>query len=326
MTIRGTCDSCGKAYRLPSGGRAYSCKACGGTVRAEAAEPEAEELVDLPPDAHHVTAREHRERIDAIHRAAARRTRLVYGGVLVVVLAVAIGYELTRRAPVQAAEGVARDLEAGTAELVQAWNAGDVAALVRAYHPQGREEFRARLQRVIENRGWTDGFVPARPAGASLVEGTTDRPVKATTLLACGEDELRVRCSLQFEPLHERWYVYHVDISPPPLAPTLARFRAAWEQSSPQALAPLFPPDDAQKLTALVERKARELGWSPTFPALGEATTTGEEELRRATERVPGLKVESVLPVPDGALKLRWQYRAEPDTWYVAAVTFPQGE
>jgi hypothetical protein len=326
MTIRGTCDSCRKAYRLPSGGRTYACKVCGGTVRAEGAEPAPEELVDLPPDAHHVTAREHRDRIDASHRAAARKSRLIYGLVVAAVLAVAIGFQFTRRGPVQAAEGVARDLDAGTVELVQAWNAGDVAALVRAYHPQGREDFRERLQRVIANRGWTDGFAPARPAGASLIEGTADRPVKAAALLACGEEELRVRCSLQFDPARGRWYVYHVDIPPPQLTPTLARFREAWAQSSPQALAPLFPPDQAAKLTALVERKTRELGWSPDFPALGEATTTGDEELRRATEPLPGLKVESVIPVPEGELRLRWQYRAEPDTWYVAALTFPKKE
>lgn len=50
------CADCGKTYRVPNRARAYRCKACGGSVRAEHGEPAAEELGQL---------RQAREDVDA---------------------------------------------------------------------------------------------------------------------------------------------------------------------------------------------------------------------------------------------------------------------
>jgi len=334
MTIRGTCDSCGKHYRLPAVGHAYTCKACGGTVLAdEELELVPVEEIDAVPapekDAHphHGSVLEHRAAIDARHKKDARRRTLLLGAVLVVFAGAALAYEFLNPEPALAAGGVARDLATATSELERAWSAGDVEALVLAFHPHAREAFRKRIERVAQNRGWTGGsFEAASGTGASVTEGTEDQPTKAEVRLASGAEKLQVKFSLQFEPLHDRWYAYHVDIPPPPLATTLASFDAAWKRSSPEALAELFPPDSVTKLTELVERKTRALGWDESFPELGAGTTTGEQELRRATEPVPGLRVETAYAVPEGELRLRWQYRSEPDTWYLASLTFPKKE
>ena len=41
--VHARCEDCGQGYRVPDPERTYSCKQCGGTVRAdEAAEPEQE--------------------------------------------------------------------------------------------------------------------------------------------------------------------------------------------------------------------------------------------------------------------------------------------
>lgn len=329
MTIRGCCDDCGKLYRLPAEGHTYVCKACGGKVAAleEVPEIEPEEVHELDRHEyphHRGSVMEHRAAVDARHKKEARRTQIVVGAAFLLVIGGAVGYRMTHPKPAQAAEGIARDLEAGSAEIVKAWNAGDVTALAQVFHPHGRTDFRARLERVVANRGWKDGFEPVRPLSANVVEGTLAAPTKAVALLGCGNEGLQVKFSLQYEPTNERWYAYHVDIPPPPLAPTLARFRQAWAQSSPEALSELFPPDDARKLTDLVERKARDLGWEQGYPQLGEATTTGEDELRHATEPIPGLRVESAFTVPEGELRVRWSYRSDPDAWYLANVTFPK--
>lgn len=328
MTIRGICEDCEKGYRLPAGGRTYTCKACGGNVRAL---DELELVPEVAPEPaqhggeHHGSVLEHRRAIDARRRAVGRKRTLVWGAFLVVFAAGAVTYQVMRPKAVLAAGGVARDLDAGAGQLAQAWSAGDVEALVGFHHPDGRAEQRTELGRLAKSRGWDGGFPNAKVTAASLSEGTEAAPRKAVACLACGDEAFGVKFSLQYEPAHERWYVYHVDVAPPPLAPALERFREAWAKSSPEALAPLFPPDQRKKWTDLVERKARELAWSPSFPELGEGTTKGELELRRATERVPGLHVETVFGVPQGELRLRWLYRLESDAWFLAALTFPKG-
>lgn len=99
MAIRGTCDSCGKGYRLPAAGRDYTCKACGGRVHSvehPEPEPEAPEEDDPPARPRHGSVLEHREAVDARRRASAWKTRLIWGSLIVVLAAGVVGFQLLK--------------------------------------------------------------------------------------------------------------------------------------------------------------------------------------------------------------------------------------
>lgn len=323
--LRGTCGSCGKTYRLPAAGRRYTCKACGGLVTAEdefdeSFEPEHD---SAPSPVHHLSALERRAAIDAKHRSATRRRLLVWGPSLLVAAGALVAIQLNRPGPVYAG-GIPRDLDAAAVELTGKWNAGDVEALALVFHPAGLDGFRDRLTHIVAGRDWTQGFPAARHVGSRLVEGTPEEPVKAATVLAIGDAGAEVQFSWQFEPLHDRWYAYDVDVAPPALEPTLARLRAAWESSSIPALLPFFNPESSTKVREAITRRARSSGWGSRFPALGECRTTGEEQRQTVADRAENVPVDTTFDLPQGKLRVRWRFRPETDAWTIGAVTFPR--
>lgn len=323
--LRGTCGSCGKTYRLPDEGRRYRCKGCGGTVSPEGWDdspgPLQPELHPAP--VHHTSALERRRVIDERRRVAARKRMLIWGPGLVALAGTVVAIQLTRPAAVHAG-GVPRDLDAAATELVQRWNAGDVDGLAQVFHPAGLDAFRDRLTRMVDGRGWTAGFPTARHVGSRIVEGTPDEPAKAATVLAIGDAGAELEFAWQFEPLHDRWYAYAMDVPPPPLEPVVARLHEAWEQSSFTALLPFFDPESSVKVREAITRRARLSGWGSRFPALGASVTSGAEKRQTVADRAENVPVDTFFDLPTGKLRVRWRFRPETDAWSIGAVTFPR--
>lgn len=343
-SIRGTCDSCGKTYGLPREG-AFRCKACGGTVRvAEAGTAHAEGTPDprarreRPRDeARRASADASEPRADraaasaARRRASARKAKLGWG-LFAVLVAGAIGAFQFFRHGVAFAGGLPRDPGDAQQQLVEAWKAGDAAALAALFHPDLEKAMRTRLVILAEQRGWTEGFPALAKAiflpddAARLKRDDADSEgegAETATALLVYDDDAEVCLKWQFEPLRNRWYAFDLEVPPPDLDPLVERFAELWQDSSAAALRPLFPDDSGDKLVALVERKAEALGWGATFPDLGAPVTTGDRELRGAIGRAFGQKVETVFPVDGGELKLRWRFRPD-SAWHVVAMGFPK--
>jgi hypothetical protein len=284
---------------------------------------EPEPRAEAPHPDHVPSALERRAAIDARRRVTNRRRTLVWGSFVVVLAGSVVAVQVTRPGPVYAG-GVPRDLDLAATELVQRWNAGAVEPLALVFHPAGLDAFRSRLEQMVENRGWTTGFPAARHVGSRIVEGTAKAPAMATTTLAIEPGGGEVLFAWQYEPLHERWYAYDVQVPPPPLAPVVERLRTAWESSSVPKLAAFFDPDRALKLRDTLQRRARSAGWGSRFPALGEEVTTGEEARQTVADRERNVPVDTLFQLPRNKLRVRWRFRPESDTWFVGAVTFPR--
>lgn len=238
-----------------------------------------------------------------------------------------LGYGLFRTGLATVRAGAPRDLELAGAALAEAWDEADAEKLVAFSHPAKRNEHRQWFARVTQGRGWQDGFPRVTGKTGRITEGDEAAPKRAQSVLQLG-DEARATFEWQFEPAFDCWFCYHVSLTRPPLAPVVAGFRTAWTRSSPQALAEFFTPNGAEKMVALVEKKASELGWSDAFPELGEPQVTGEEEAREpaeSTAELLGGKIESVFPTTQGELTVRWRFHDELDRWYVSGFGFPKG-
>jgi hypothetical protein len=315
--IRGTCDACGKVFRVPSVERTYTCKACGGTVVPE------EDAGDAPGVPAQETGAEHPPRRATRRSRSERNTRIawiVLGGLLVLGL---VGFGLYKAGLLSLEAAAEKDIDRLLAVVVEDWEEGHVPALVEQYHPEGRVDFRHLLESAAQARGWQTGFAPVDQRSARVTEGTPEAPVRGITVLLFGEDALTL--NWQFDPGRERWYVTSHHITPPALGPRVEGFQRAWAESDPAALSPFFRPGAVDKMAALVMRKAETSGWAAGFPALGEVRISGEESARTAVGALLGsAKVESTFPAGGGELTVRWRFQPEDYAWYVSGFGFPK--
>jgi len=334
--IQGTCEACGKQYRVPSAERTYTCKACGGTVSVAAqgagkASPPTTARPAVAPRARR--ARGEDDGDEANPRPSARRRRATSSSrtgwiVLAVLLVVSgVGFGLYKSGAMAKVAGAEKDLGKVTASFAEDWSDGDLDDLADWYHPDGRAAFRARLDKVAANRGWTDGFPTIVQQTERVVEGTIEEPERGASLLLWGDEMDSVTVQWQFEPSRTRWYAYSVELVPPPLGPRVAAFRDAWAQSDPAALHPFFRADAKEKMAELVARKADSGGWAASFPKLGEPEITGEAGARNPAARLlGGSRPESIFPVTGGdggELLVKWSFRDEDDAWIVTGFRFP---
>lgn len=317
--IRGSCEDCGKVFRVPSAERTYDCKACGGCVIPDGYEEEEEEFEEQQVAVSNERLSQ-RGKNRTRDRGGARGLWIVLTVVIVAGLA---GLGLYESGVLASETGPPKDLDEYAAALVEDWEAGDIAALVELYHPDGRRQFQTTLERAAQTNGWEQGFAPVQKNAAELIEGTQDAPVRGAVGLGFGEGTLTL--NLQFDAGRERWYVTGNHLTPPRVAARVTEFREAWAQSDPAALTPLFHPKSAEKMAALVERQAKKAGWSSDFPDLDQGDVRGEEAARAAPSTLLGpLKLESVFAAAGGELVVRWRYAPEDYAWYVTGFGFPE--
>jgi hypothetical protein len=313
--IRGTCESCGKVFRVPSAERTYTCKACGGEVSATPAEAAGAEA------SHVVTEEEHVPRFGARWRETHPTRRWSWRGITLILalIVVAGGYG---GYVVLGALAPPPDIQATTGELVQSWEAGDLDALAAFHHPAKRADFRHRLQAIAEHRGWQAGFPAVGSQTAQVTQGSSEQPELASSTLSF--DGGWAKLDWQFEPSRNCWYLYGFTLAPLPLAERAEAFRAAWASSSPEAMRPFFLEDSGDKWVDLFARRARLGGWGERWPELGAPRITGEEELLASPQMPPPHKLECAYVFPgSGELLVRWGHYVKTDEWLVTGIDFP---
>jgi hypothetical protein len=315
--LPGSCASCGTVFPVSSAERSSTCKACGGSAWVvsatadEAGEPAATRFA-------RPARRAGRQRQA---RANVRSGLRLLGGVLAVVVVgggLAAYLLWSRKDPL--------DVTLVSAGLVAEWLDGDVAGLAALHHPDGRAAFRARLDAIVEQRGWQDGFPPVTALFAELAEGSFEQPELAGSALTF--DGGRAFFSWQYEPSRSRWFLFGLDITPPPLGDTPMAFRAAWSQSSATALHPFFREETRGKWSELVAQTAIEQGWGTTWPSLGLPRGPDGQDthpfgvLPSADDRRAIDRRETVFPITGGGqlLVVRWGHHEPTDRWLVTGL------
>ena len=240
-------------------------------------------------------------------------------------LAVAgLGYGLYGSGVLAQVAGAEEDLDIVASRFAEDWGAGDLDALADWFHPEKRSEFRATLDRIRANRGWSGPFPEVITNASRVMQGTQDEPELGISLFVWGADNDSCHVDWQFEPSRTRWYAYALRLPPPPLQPAAEAFRVAWGASEPNALAPFFRPEAEDKMAALVVRAAEKRGWS-SHPRLEAPVIQAEAARDPEVQAWLGARPEARYPLSDGSgeLLVTWDFHDASDAWLVTGFRFP---
>lgn len=324
--IQGTCEDCGKVYKVPSADRTYSCKACGGTVSVYDEEEEdfddEDEFEDEFEDDEYEDDEEEEEDEDDGRRRASDRLRHSHGardsskGVWIAMAAVlglgAIAFFMHAFDVAPWSDKGEIDLNVVNARFAEDWAAGDLDALGGYYHPHARTPFDEKLVKMVDLWGWEDGFPAITEKSSKIAAGTPEDPKTGESTLKFGGDK-EATALWQYEKAPNKWYMYHFETSPPPIEKRVEELLPLWAKSNPDSLRPLFFKDSAMGLITRVRDKAKKEGWIGKFPELGEYTISVDDEGRtRVTFKTSA-----------GDLTAKFGFSQEAYTWYLSGFVWP---
>ena len=256
-------------------------------------------------------------------RASESKARTGYVVLGAVAIAGTLFLTLFREGRHALAGGTGSDVVAGALDFASDWEDGDADALANYFLPDKRALMSARFERLAESRGWRSGYAPlTTPPGQTEVRGES----RADTLLVLRDGSGVVRVRWRFELTMERWFATELRLSPLPLDPRVSEFARLWDRSDPSALAPVFRPGKESRMAALLERELGERGWSGQHPALGAPAVTDTEGVDLDVARLMGQKFESVFPLTQGELLVRWSWVEDEDEWYAVGFRFPDAD
>ncbi len=347
--IQGTCEDCGKVYKVPSADRTYRCKACGGTVSVydeeeedfddedEWEEDEYEEDDEEEEEEEEPRYRRGRrgrrgrdddddddedEDEDDGRRRASDRLRHSHGArdsSKMVWIAMAVVLALGAAAFFLHAFNVApwsdkgeKDLNVVNAGLAADWGSGDLGAIRSYYHPNARSLFDRKLEKMVDQWGWEDDF-PAITEHSAEITAAMSKPIPTgESTLKFGEGG-EVTALWQFEKGPNKWYIYDLRTSSPPIEKRAEQLKTLWANSNPDSLRPLFFSESATSMIAKVRDRVAKEGWKGNFPELGEYTTTeGDEGRTRVTFKTP-----------EGDLTAKFGFSQDDYAWYLSGFVWP---
>lgn len=312
------CASCGHAYKVPSDSKVYPCKECGGEVTADVEAPDS--------SAEHMP--KHRSIRERHPHEATTKVPAITGGVLLVLIVLgALGYV---RGWFGFLTGAEPDFDKVTASFVEDWNAGDLEALAKSYHPSKAEDFRKTLGLIRKHRGWTAGFPVVRKETHELTKGTVDAPELADIVfsfdgIGTGGEELEGWgiASWQFEPSRDRWYMYKLRLCPSPLGDRPLEFAEAWGLSSIGELERFLSPATKDDLVGMVGKYAKQHGWLGEHPKVVQTLVSGEDAARQPPAGISGGQLVSATPVlsthktTKNPLVAKWAFNSGLDQWVI---------
>ena len=193
----------------------------------------------------------HERLLRAMRRADRRAWKISAAVAIALVLTSAIGSRrmLTDVRPVP--------FDGARVEFEAAWNDGTPGRIVPLFDPRVREVEGVVFGGLASGHGW-DAGLPALPEGTLRVrEGE-----RLVDYDLAGDVDLTARFVLQ----DRAWRLAKLELPYPPVAPTLERFRAAWDAGDPEGLAGFFSEGAGASLLAkLAESKAKR-GWEVLPP------------------------------------------------------------
>jgi hypothetical protein len=307
-SIFGTCDSCGKKYRVPSADRTYPCKACGGNVHVA-------ELVDA------TTARDRYVSVRRPDRNSIPLLPIVL--VLLAVTGIGLGgFQMGLFGEVLGTDVDPRlrelDISKANAALALGFKDGDVDGLSLMHHPEGRESFERRLEWMQEHRGWDGAWPTVVAQTAELEGGSAQAPEKGIS--TGGNGNFFLRAQWQYDDNVERWFIYDLWVTPSALDARTEEFRQAWDASDSAKLRPFFAAASADKMEQVFTKQLTKAGWKGAHPELGKGVITGVEQALTPAGEHLGVKVESTFPTGDQEVTIRWRFHQKTDRWIISGL------
>lgn len=308
------CADCGHAYKVPSETKVYPCKECGGKVCAQVEDEEPEEELEEVP--------QHRSISQRHPRAKSSKTPMIIG-VTVIGLALvgALGYAQNWFTFLSGAEP---DFNKVAEAFVADWNSRNLDALEAAHHPSKQAEFGATLATISSGRGWSTAFPNVTSETHRISKGTVENPEQAIidikfTGLGLGAEEAEGwgTVSWQFEPSHDRWYIFDLTLAPSSLEPRARAFQEAWASSDLNALRPFFLDAEEKRMIDLFSKWGEIGGWQGEHPPITGMSSSGEEVARKTSAHLYREEVLTTYQTGKGPLTIKWAYSGAEDTWNV---------
>ena len=340
-SVIAACQDCGKRYRVPSNGRTFKCKACGGAVSAHVDEPSPPERSKVKPSRGQRAGvqrnpRSARNEPDEEGEVRPRRRKSggktwmwsVYAGVGLAAIG-GVAFILSTSSDAGERKGEA-DLSKVLPVFDAAWNDGDIDALVKLIHPTHQGSVGIRLRETREHRNWTSGFeaiIESSVSKSTFEElGETGEGGVDTELAVHKTGDAAVVTRWQFNASNETWYCYFLDYPPPPVAERLDAFDAAWNSGNGDALRPFLQPDKVDKLLFAFAKVAETRAWENVYPKISERTTDPTaEELRRVgfTMRYKN-SARALYETEYGELNFKWELTPAKDEWFITSIKPPR--